>query len=369
MTILQILSIPFDQEGIQYELIDEIINTQNRIRLCNDGQTPCEGYFSIQSQLKSHDGSGYCFQPMLNSKHGGKNFIVAAMCNGSSSQEWLLNEKGYLQNQRRPKQCIKRQKRWVKIDNCTNDDDDALKWILSSDGTIRWGPQALFAIKIPVRSKRPSKSKRKTTQLVVRKITRRAAKVNEKWLFRSESVHDSDGPSEIPTESPSTGPIAIPSQIPSLNSLRTSNPASPLSLIPSTIHTSFPTARPSNDRNNGESLKYQKKPIEKAFSISLLNMGQEHKYDEAFEKAKQKLEKIIIGVLVDQQANSSPLHDWFAGTWPDNPVNVHIDDILIGYEVTNIDGIEKTLGFAGPVYVRRKFRNDQMMESFTTISG
>ncbi len=88
------------------------------------------------------------------------------------------------------------------------------------------------------------------------------------------------------------------------------------------------------------------------FTIQLKNMGKDNTYDHIFEKAARRWEQIIIGDLPDVKKKSDPNHDWFGGEWKNAPVNMDIDDVLIGYSMEKIDGNNGVLGFAGPVYSR-----------------
>jgi hypothetical protein len=95
----------------------------------------------------------------------------------------------------------------------------------------------------------------------------------------------------------------------------------------------------------------------KRFQITLMNMGVDKTYDSSFIKAKNRWEKVILNDLPDIPAQSGTGHDWFDGVFgKDNAVNIPIDDVLIGYRVTEIDGIptnsNNILGQAMPIYVR-----------------
>jgi len=103
------------------------------------------------------------------------------------------------------------------------------------------------------------------------------------------------------------------------------------------------------------------------FEITLFRVGDNDAYDEAFRLAKQRWEEIIKGDLTNQLPNTNdPNFDWFGGTWAELGVrnNDPIEDLLIGYEITEIDGRGGTLGFAGPSFAR--FNEPGKI---TTISG
>ena len=95
-----------------------------------------------------------------------------------------------------------------------------------------------------------------------------------------------------------------------------------------------------------------------------MNMGDDKSYDDLFRSAAEKWQKIVVGDLPDTPKQMSASHDWFGNEWGNHPpVNIDIDDVLIGYSITSIDGLSGTLGFAGPVYSR------QSKEAVTAISG
>lgn len=87
-------------------------------------------------------------------------------------------------------------------------------------------------------------------------------------------------------------------------------------------------------------------------------MGEERAYDESFVKAKSRWERVILNDLPDVPVQSGIQdHDWFSGVFgAGKAVNDAIDDVLIGYSVTEIDGVpsigNNVLGQAMPLYVR-----------------
>lgn len=360
---IETLYIPFQEEAVDFE--KEGISSQERKELQLTSYTcfgtSCKKFHILRSQIDTFEKQGLCLQEAFNSTRRWKRkkiHVVAAICDGSSSQNWHLDTNGFLHNQRFPKKCLKRDGRWLEIDECsTNDDDKALKWIFSTDGTIRWNAQATFAVSIHRKFLNSLRlSKRQLAMLTVGKIVQRSAKINEKWFF--EEV--------VQSLTTTTSPSVQPHQ--------TFNPATNPSKSSSLTPTHRPTIQPLIDvEGNQQTLHPTREDLnEKEFNINLLNMGEDHTYDEAFMKAKAKLEQLIIGDMPNQEASPDPSHDWFGGIWPDNPINMYIDDILIGYEISDIDGIDRTLGFAGPVYVRRTMSNGNQghkVESMTTISG
>jgi len=91
------------------------------------------------------------------------------------------------------------------------------------------------------------------------------------------------------------------------------------------------------------------------FQITLRNMGAVQAYDSSFVKAKSRWERVILNDLPDVPAKLGI--DWFSGVFGSGKaVNNSIDDVLIGYSVTDIDGIPSSgnniLGQAMPLYVR-----------------
>jgi len=107
-------------------------------------------------------------------------------------------------------------------------------------------------------------------------------------------------------------------------------------------------------------------PVDQSkFEITLFRVGGNNKFDDAFNQAKLRWEQVVKGDLTDQAIVTNPAFDWFGGEWEDLQVNIPIDDVLIGYEFTEIDGEGGILGMAGPKYARVK----QESGSITTISG
>eukprot|EP00550_Attheya_septentrionalis_P001998 CAMPEP_0198288142 /NCGR_PEP_ID=MMETSP1449-20131203/6757_1 /TAXON_ID=420275 /ORGANISM="Attheya septentrionalis, Strain CCMP2084" /LENGTH=394 /DNA_ID=CAMNT_0043986253 /DNA_START=50 /DNA_END=1234 /DNA_ORIENTATION=+ len=114
-------------------------------------------------------------------------------------------------------------------------------------------------------------------------------------------------------------------------------------------------------------------PLTSNFNIQLVNMGtvtvdndtddNDSRYDAAFDDAARRWEKVVIGDLPDSPAGA--VDDWFQGSFS-RPFNGAIDDLLIGYEITAMDGPGGQLGGAGPLFVRRDPRTGA---SRSTLSG
>ena len=107
-------------------------------------------------------------------------------------------------------------------------------------------------------------------------------------------------------------------------------------------------------------------PAESNFNIQLVNMGADgdidDRYVEAFEKAAARWSKVVVGDVQDFPAGS--VDDWFSGRFR-QPYSGAVDDLVIGYEITEIDGPGGTLGSAGSVFVR----TDRFGTPLATISG
>ena len=88
-----------------------------------------------------------------------------------------------------------------------------------------------------------------------------------------------------------------------------------------------------------------------------MNTGTNTNFDAAFASAKARWESIIIGDLIDFDPYGV---DWF-GRQLSGSYSGAVDDVVIGYEMKYIDGINGVLGSAGPYYRRT--------ESNSTISG
>jgi len=198
---------------------------------------------------------------------------------------------------------------------------------------------------------------------------------------------------QFPTNLPSTTPTVKPTDTPSFtlkpSTAPTLQPSATPSLIPtaqpSDVTSTPPTLQPSNTPSTVPSLppvlgiatntptkSPSKSPTisinePSPFEITLFRVGDNSDYDEAFRLAKNRWEEIIKGDLTNQIPNTNnPNFDWFGGTWEEQGVrnNDPIEDLLIGYEITDIDGIGGTLGFAGP-----KFARFNEPGKITTISG
>ena len=89
------------------------------------------------------------------------------------------------------------------------------------------------------------------------------------------------------------------------------------------------------------------------FTITLMNMGNNTKFDPAFASAKAKWES-IIKCNVDDYWKGFGDFDWFNGRFSE-PFNGGVDGVVIGFSMEYIDGIDEevnTLGSAGAVHVR-----------------
>ena len=89
------------------------------------------------------------------------------------------------------------------------------------------------------------------------------------------------------------------------------------------------------------------------FTIEILNMGKsdiDESLTGAFELAAKRWEKVIVGDVTPSFAAGST-DDWFNGQFA-APYNGAVDDVVIGFEIADIDGPGGTLGAAGPIFVR-----------------
>ncbi len=309
-------------------------------------------YFEIRSMIYNTQHNGWCLQEAIKPRKHKRNFFVAAVCDGSPSQKFFLDENGYLHNKNYPDSCLKRSGRWLKIDSCDKYDSAAMKWIFATDGTIRFGHQALFAISIPEKYTKGSwLNKDIVPALQLRKIMNRSPIENERWwIIHEEPMWDDDWDDNWDDDT--MEPTGSPHEHDHDD-------------YPSNAPQPSPNGKPTPTMPNAPT-----KPNTKKFNIDFMNMGQENMYNEAFEKARSKFQKMIIGDLTDYPAKdgidaNGEEHDWFAGTWPNRKVNTYIDDVLIGYEITDIDGVGNVLGFAGPLYIRHNAGDG----TYTTISG
>ena len=89
------------------------------------------------------------------------------------------------------------------------------------------------------------------------------------------------------------------------------------------------------------------------FNIQIINMGSQDidsSLVKAFELAAARWSKVIVGdVTPDFPAGT--VADWFGGQFP-SPFNGAVDDVVIGFAITDIDGFGNVLGSAGPIFTR-----------------
>ena len=105
-----------------------------------------------------------------------------------------------------------------------------------------------------------------------------------------------------------------------------------------------PTLRPTTNAPTAS-------PAEGDFQVKLVNMGSNQLYDDAFEKAKARWESVIVNDLEDFKTEDEGVDDLFDGFFS-TPYKEDVDDVVIGYSVSEIDGASNILGFAGPTYAR-----------------
>ena len=89
------------------------------------------------------------------------------------------------------------------------------------------------------------------------------------------------------------------------------------------------------------------------FTITLMNMGNNTKFDAAFASAKAKWESIIKCNLEDYWVGFGSF-DWFNGQFSE-PFNGAVDGVVIGFSMEYIDGTDResnALGSAGAVHIR-----------------
>ena len=335
----------------------------------NEGPNFMGYLFEIHSMVPSYD--GWCLEEKFDVKT--KQSLVAASCDGSFSQKWFVDWQGYLHNAKFPDQCIRRKAKKLVAESCSKSSLVAMKamrWIFATDGTLRLASNALYALSIHTRYNQPSMWKKKLVPVALKTLKNRFPDLNQQWFMvfpepdyktKPPTFHPTSTPSEIfPTDhspnSPSSAQTNYPFVSPSFHPTSNKNHHK---------ESNYPFATPHYPPVSGT----YPHPDSHGFHINLLNMGTEKAYDYAFHMAKMKLEKIIIDDLEDMAPVQDPNHDWLGNNWPNNKTNVFIDDVLIGYEVTDIDGIENTLGFAGPIYYRKTINSTNGAESFTTISG
>ncbi|GFH45125.1 hypothetical protein CTEN210_01599 [Chaetoceros tenuissimus] len=90
-------------------------------------------------------------------------------------------------------------------------------------------------------------------------------------------------------------------------------------------------------------------PTSSTFDIHLVNTGDNDIFDHYFEEAKARWESVLIGDLQDIPPQGI---DWFYGKL-NKEYKDTIDDIVIGYQISYIDGPGLVLGRAAPLYFRQ----------------
>ena len=172
-------------------------------------------------------------------------------------------------------------------------------------------------------------------------------------------------PTQQQSDFPSSGNTITPSvELTNISILnRTNHPKTNIS-----THDSF-SISPSTQRDKINSPVLTEE-MSSLFNIELINMGSNKNFDDLFMRAKLKWETIIVADLSNHSAVITiPGFDWFDNTWQ-TPVNKSIDDVLIGYEISSIDGLEGKLGYAGPKYARFGEQNeDGSYKTVTSLSG
>ena len=89
------------------------------------------------------------------------------------------------------------------------------------------------------------------------------------------------------------------------------------------------------------------------FNIQVMNMGStdiDPSLAEAFELAAQRWSKVIVGDVTPDFPEGT-VSDWFSGQFS-TPFAGAVDDLVIGFEIAEIDGLGEILGSAGPVFTR-----------------
>jgi hypothetical protein len=89
-------------------------------------------------------------------------------------------------------------------------------------------------------------------------------------------------------------------------------------------------------------------PTSGRFEITLVNTGKNFEYDEIFASAKARWESVIKCDLLDVAPSNS---DWFDGFLTEG-YSGPVDDVVIGYEIVPIDGLNNLLGIAGSPFIR-----------------
>ncbi|CAM9139895.1 unnamed protein product [Chrysoparadoxa australica] len=95
------------------------------------------------------------------------------------------------------------------------------------------------------------------------------------------------------------------------------------------------------------------------FTITVVNVNSDPKYNSFFQDAALRWQDIIVGDLEAIPAASAPSVGWLgpagrfdATPWGGEAYLEDVDDIVIGFSITEIDGVGAILGQAGPYAMR-----------------
>jgi len=317
-------------------------------------------YFELQSRTELQNGKKLCLQG--NAK---ANRISTSFCDNSEQQKWFFDNGGSLRSAPPASLCVGTIKKKIHFVECAKLKKSS-RLIYSSDDTLRINGNAIFALRIkPTFTKASRMKKKNSTPLSLAKIKNRAPKPREKWkLVKSKSENPTAIPSlDIlpPSTNPTQAPVVVPTSVPSTKEVQYPVPSEALSSVPSMKELELLSVPPSEDRIPPPTRHDAPK-----FNIALVNMGNITTFDDVFQRAKLRWEELVVGDILDQPKSSNENFDWFANTWPGVTTNIAIDDILIGYSFEEIDGLNGTLGYAGPVYARHE--QDGFGETVTVTS-
>jgi hypothetical protein len=161
-----------------------------------------------------------------------------------------------------------------------------------------------------------------------------------------------------PTQGLTAAPVTTPKRTPSPTQRLTAAPVSTPKRTPSPTQglTAAPVTTPKRTPSPTQGLTAAPTTIcpdgASPFTITLMNMGNNTNFDAAFASAKARWESIIKCDLQDIASQSSESDfDWFNGQFSE-PFNGAVDDVVIGFSIQPIDGVNGVLGFAGAQYLR-----------------
>lgn len=313
--------------GNMYTCLQPEMNFTNNLQSANHyallnalGSAQSQQEFKIQSHVVlPQEGRRWCLEAK---RFSTEIQVIVSWCDDSQEQKWFLDANGFVRHALFPELCPDQVRKSNVLTECVTSSKSTM-WIYSSDGTIRRNINTIQALSIRPNFLKPRKLARPSAKVSWATVVNRQPFDREKWrIFPKMEAN----PTTLPTMAPSLAPSVVTGVV-------------------------------------------EPRPLSNIFNIDLMNMGNVTIFDDSFQKAKKKWEKMIIGDVLDHPSMPSSDFDWFGNTWPDSKINGPVDDVLIGYSFEYVDGEGGVIGFAGPMYVRNVKNDEGKSTSATTISA